>query len=107
VLPVDPALVDLAAGHRLTVTVEDNGTAGGFGDAFVRAMRAAGAAADVMSLGLPQEFLAHGRRNAMLSSFGLDGDGIAAAVLDRRRDADIVSAPAAISSVARAASSAV
>jgi 1-deoxy-D-xylulose-5-phosphate synthase len=82
-LPVDPALVQLAAAHRLVVTVEDGGVAGGYGDAFARALRSADVRVDVMSLGLPQEFLAHGNRAGLLASYGLDADGIAAAVLGR------------------------
>lgn len=39
VKPVDPALAKLAAGHRLVVTVEDNGRAGGVGAAIAQALR--------------------------------------------------------------------
>src|ERR1022692_3282096 len=39
VKPVDEALADAAAEHRLVVTVEDNGTVGGFGDAVARCLR--------------------------------------------------------------------
>jgi 1-deoxy-D-xylulose-5-phosphate synthase len=78
--PVDPALVTAAAGYRLVLTVEDNGVAGGFGDAYARAVRAAGVPARVSTLGLTQRFLEHGQRGAMLREQGLDGPGIAAAV---------------------------
>src|SRR5262249_54567018 len=36
VKPIDPALAQAAARHRLVVTAEDNGTVGGFGDAVAR-----------------------------------------------------------------------
>ena len=39
--PVDPALVGLAATHRLVVTVEDNGVAGGVGSAVSATLRRA------------------------------------------------------------------
>jgi len=42
VKPVDPALAGAAGDHRLVVTVEDNGRAGGFGDAVCRLLRDAG-----------------------------------------------------------------
>ena len=79
-LPVDPALVAAAAEYRLVVTVEDSGAHGGFGDAVSRALRAAGSAVAVRSLALPQRFLAHGSRSAILRARGLDAASIAAAV---------------------------
>jgi 1-deoxy-D-xylulose-5-phosphate synthase len=78
-LPVDPALVQAAGRHQLTLTVEDNGLAGGFGDAFTRAVCASGVSARVHPLGLNQEFLEHGGRRQLLAEQGLDGPGIAAA----------------------------
>jgi 1-deoxy-D-xylulose-5-phosphate synthase len=80
VLPVDPELVAGCVGYRLVVTVEDNGGAGGFGDAFARAARLAGTRVDLLTLALEQRFLPHGERRAMLAEHGLDGPGIAASV---------------------------
>jgi 1-deoxy-D-xylulose-5-phosphate synthase len=85
VLPVDPALVEAARLHQLVVTVEDNGVAGGFGDAVGRALRGAQVPVELLSLGLRQEFLPLGVRERLLADHGLDADGIAAAVLDRLR----------------------
>jgi 1-deoxy-D-xylulose-5-phosphate synthase len=80
--PIDPALVDAVGRHPHTVTVEDGGLAGGFGDALTRAVRAAGGrVAGIRTLGLDQRFLAAGARPAMLSEHGLDAAGIAAQVL--------------------------
>jgi 1-deoxy-D-xylulose-5-phosphate synthase len=70
-LPVDPALVAAMPGHRLTVTLEDGGVAGGFGAAVARAYPG-----PVLALGLEQEFLEHGSRGALLASQGLDAEGI-------------------------------
>ncbi len=81
VLPVDPALVQQVERHRITVTVEDGGVAGGFGDAFTRAVRQAGGSAGrVRSFGLVQEFLPTGARDALLSAQGLGAAGIAGQV---------------------------
>jgi 1-deoxy-D-xylulose-5-phosphate synthase len=81
VLPVDPVLVEQVERHRITVTVEDGGVAGGFGDAFTRAVRQAGGSAGrVRSLGLVQEFLPTGARDALLSAQGLGAAGIAGQV---------------------------
>ncbi|MEU2350947.1 1-deoxy-D-xylulose-5-phosphate synthase [Modestobacter sp. NPDC049651] len=83
VLPVDPALVAAAGGHRLVVTVEDNGVAGGFGDAVGRALRAAAAPAELLTLGLAQDFLPVGVRDQLLAEQGLSAERIAEAVLAR------------------------
>ncbi len=69
--PVDEALVTAAAGHRLVVTVEDNGIVGGFGDAVCRLLRNAGATVPVKTYGLPQEFLRHAKREEILAEVGL------------------------------------
>ena len=69
--PLDPALADLARRARLVVTVEDNGLAGGFGDAVARLLRDAGVAVPVKTFGIPQRFLAHGTRDEVLDEIGL------------------------------------
>jgi 1-deoxy-D-xylulose-5-phosphate synthase len=71
VKPVDGALAEAAAGHRLVVTVEDNGRAGGFGDAVCRLLRDAGVVTPMRTFGLPQEFLEHGKRDEILADAGL------------------------------------
>ena len=71
VKPVDEALVGAAAGHRLVVTVEDNGRAGGFGDAVSRLLRDTGVDTPVRTFGVPQEFLGHGKREEILADAGL------------------------------------
>jgi 1-deoxy-D-xylulose-5-phosphate synthase len=85
VLPVERALAAHAAGHRLVVTVEDNGLVGGFGDAMGRALQEAGGAVELLTLGLPQEYLEGGEREQLLAEHGLDAAGITAAVLARLR----------------------
>jgi 1-deoxy-D-xylulose-5-phosphate synthase len=71
VKPVDGALAQAAAAHRLVVTVEDNGRAGGFGDAVCRLLQDTGVATPVRTFGLPQEFLDHGKREEILADTGL------------------------------------
>ncbi|MER8187348.1 1-deoxy-D-xylulose-5-phosphate synthase [Kitasatospora sp. NPDC094015] len=78
VKPVDPALVSLAAAHRLVVTVEDNGRAGGVGSAVAQAMRDGGVDTPLRDLGIPQEFLNHAGRGEILEEIGLTGTGVAA-----------------------------
>ena len=79
-LPVEDALLAAATRSRLVVTLEDNGIAGGYGDAFARAMRAAGIGTELLALGLPQRFLPHGDRGGLLAGHGLDVPGVVAAV---------------------------
>jgi 1-deoxy-D-xylulose-5-phosphate synthase len=82
VKPVDPALAQAARGARLVVTVEDNGIAGGFGDAVTRTLRRAAVLTPVMPFGLSQEFLVHGTRAGILEQAGLTGQHIARSVTE-------------------------
>jgi 1-deoxy-D-xylulose-5-phosphate synthase len=75
--PLDEALVAAAGQHRLVVTAEDNGRAGGFGDAVARLLRDAGSSTPVRTFGLPQEFLSHGKREEILADAGLDPQHLA------------------------------
>jgi 1-deoxy-D-xylulose-5-phosphate synthase len=78
VKPFDPAIVELAARHRLVVTVEDNGRQGGVGASFTQALRDAGAQVPVRVHGVEQEFLDHAKRDVILAHQGLTPDAIAA-----------------------------
>jgi 1-deoxy-D-xylulose-5-phosphate synthase len=79
VKPLDPALVELARAHRAVVTVEDNGRTGGVGAAVSQALQDAGVTLPVRVLGIPREFLDHGKRPAILERLGLTAEGVAAA----------------------------
>jgi 1-deoxy-D-xylulose-5-phosphate synthase len=80
--PVDPAVIDAAAQHRLVVTVEDNGRVGGFGDAVSRLLRDHDVDVPVKSFGLPQEFLSHGTREEVLEEVGLTAQHLARAITE-------------------------
>lgn len=79
-MPVNPALVQLAARHRLTLTAEDNTRTGGFGTALAQACQDAQVQIPVVNLGLPHAFLPHGPRSDLLATAGLDAPGIADSV---------------------------
>jgi len=81
VKPVDPALVELARDHRHVVTIEDNGRAGGCGAAIAQALRDAGVRTPVRDFGIPQRFLDHAKRPAILSEIGLTPQDLALEVL--------------------------
>jgi 1-deoxy-D-xylulose-5-phosphate synthase len=82
VLPVDEALVRLAAGYDGVVTVEDGVVDGGVGEAIARELRRIGATTQVKTLGLPKQFLPHGKRGDILAEHGLNPAGVAAAAVD-------------------------
>ena len=65
VKPVDPALVELARTHRLVVSVEDNGRVGGCGAVLI-----------------PQEFLGHAKRAAILERIGLTPQSLALGIVE-------------------------
>ena len=77
VLPVSAELVDLAAGHRLVVTVEDGGRAGGVGTTLTQALQDRGVDVPLQSLGLPQAFLEHGSVGQVLADAGLTEQDVA------------------------------
>jgi 1-deoxy-D-xylulose-5-phosphate synthase len=77
VKPVPAELVDLARDYQLVVTVEDNGRVGGAGSTIAQAMRDAGVPTPVRDFGIPQRFLGHAKRAAILSDVGLTGQDLA------------------------------
>ncbi|MGW1752367.1 transketolase C-terminal domain-containing protein [Streptomyces sp. NPDC002092] len=83
-LPVRPALVDLACRHRLVVTVEDGLRHGGMGTALLQALNDRAAPVPLVRLGLPRAFIEHGERDRLLERAGLSAEGIANAVLVAR-----------------------
>jgi 1-deoxy-D-xylulose-5-phosphate synthase len=95
VKPLDVALAGAAARHRLVVTVEDNCTAGGFGDAVARYLRDADIATPIRTFGLPQRFLPHGERGEVLAAAGLTSQQLARAVTEAvaRLTGDLVPDP--------------
>ncbi|MEU3496267.1 1-deoxy-D-xylulose-5-phosphate synthase [Kitasatospora cineracea] len=80
VKPVDAALPGLAAQHRLVVTVEDNGRAGGVGSAVAQALRDADVDVPLRDFGIPQEFLDHASRAEIMAEIGLTGPAVAAKI---------------------------
>ena len=80
--PVDEAVADAALKHRLVVTIEDNGRAGGFGDAVSRVLRDHDVDVPMKVFGLPQEFLSHGTRDEVLAEAGLTAQHLARAITE-------------------------
>lgn len=81
--PLDSQLASLAAGYRLVAVAEDNGRVGGLGDAVARMLRDVGVEAAVLTIGLPQRFLAHAHRHQVLADAGLTAEQIAGQIAAR------------------------
>ncbi|MDP2705994.1 MAG: 1-deoxy-D-xylulose-5-phosphate synthase, partial [Burkholderiales bacterium] len=77
VKPLDDALVaELAGGHDLLVTVEENVIEGGAGSAVLESLQQQGLKVPVLQLGLPDRYVDHGDPALQLASCGLNADGI-------------------------------
>ncbi len=74
-LPVNPALLGLAADHELVITIEDNGVVGGCGARLAQELSFAKVATPIREFGIPQEFLEHGSRGELLAEIGSDPTG--------------------------------
>ncbi|GAB3765708.1 1-deoxy-D-xylulose-5-phosphate synthase [Nocardioides ginsengisegetis] len=82
VMPVDPALVDLAREHQLVVSVEDNGRIGGCGSVLLQTLNDAGVHTPFRLHGIPQEFLDHAKRAAILERIGLTPQALALGIVE-------------------------
>jgi 1-deoxy-D-xylulose-5-phosphate synthase len=82
VKPVDPAIVELARDHRLVVSVEDNGVVGGCGAVLLQTLNDAGVTTPFRLRGIPQQFLEHAKRAAMLERIGLTPQALALSIVE-------------------------
>jgi len=84
VKPLDEELVlESATRTGKLVTVEENVLSGGFGAAVLGLLERRGARdVGVRRLGLPDEFVPHGRQELLRSVYHLDAEGIARDCLD-------------------------
>ncbi|OBK16235.1 1-deoxy-D-xylulose-5-phosphate synthase [Mycobacterium asiaticum] len=77
VLPVPAGVRDLAQQHKLVVTLEDNGLAGGVGSAVSAALRGAEIDIPCRDIGVPQAFYEHASRGEVLADIGLTDQDVA------------------------------
>lgn len=77
VVPVASSIVDLAAAHRLVITIEDGIRVGGIGTRIRQTLREAGVDTAVDELGVPDEFIDHASREQILEDAGLTAQQIA------------------------------
>ncbi|MCB0986422.1 MAG: 1-deoxy-D-xylulose-5-phosphate synthase [Acidimicrobiales bacterium] len=81
VKPLDATMIEAAAGFGHVVTVEDGLRDGGIGSAIARELnvlcRDRASEPRVTVLGIPSEFIAQGKPDAILAGLGLDAAGVA------------------------------
>lgn len=82
-VPVQPSVVELAASHRLVITIEDGIRVGGVGTRVRQVLREAGVDTAVDELGLPDEFIDHASREQILEDAGLTASKIAQDVVSQ------------------------
>jgi len=86
--PVDSAMIGgLARSTGRVVTVEESVLAGGFGSAVGEMLADAGIVVPLLRLGVPDEFVLHGKRDELLKQVGLDAESIARRTLEFVRQA--------------------
>lgn len=80
--PLDEeTLLKEARGKKLVVSIEEGTLLGGFGDALLELFAGQeGPKPALKTLGLPDRFIEHGKREKLLESLGLSAEGIAATV---------------------------
>ncbi len=77
VKPLDARILrEFAANHDLIVTCEENAITGGAGSGINEALASMGIAANILNLGVPDEFINPDQPGAMLAICGLDVAGI-------------------------------
>ncbi len=82
VKPLPTGLAELAANFDLIVTIEDNTRAGGIGSAVSQNLRDAGVDVQVRDIGLPADFLDHGKRSEILATVGLCAQDITRSIVE-------------------------
>jgi 1-deoxy-D-xylulose-5-phosphate synthase len=81
--PLDEEFIkDLSREFKKIVTVEEGIIDGGFGMKVSEKLHQFNNSVQIKIIGLPDEFITHGKRGLLLSNYGLDGQGIARQVKD-------------------------
>ena len=90
VKPIDEAvLVELAHTHELFVTLEDHQRMTGAGSAVNEFVHNQELPVHLLNLGLPDQFVDHGKREALLQQVGLDAAGIEESIRARTQQLDL------------------
>ena len=82
VKPLDEAAIARAAQTKLIVTIENGSRVGGAGEGVLQILAQQGVSVSAKLLGLPDEFVVHGKTDRLFAEMGLDAQGIAETVLN-------------------------
>ncbi|PCJ26866.1 MAG: 1-deoxy-D-xylulose-5-phosphate synthase [SAR86 cluster bacterium] len=92
VKPLDEELIgDMATEHQLIVTIEENALQGGAGSAVNEYLLQENYQIPVLNLGLPDEFLEHGKVSEMLAAANLSSENIIISIKKKLKDCKIQS----------------
>lgn len=84
VKPIDEEAVrEACREHRLIVTLEENVSAGGYGEKVLRLLSGEEMAADYLQVALPDAYIEHGNVEKLKSEIGLDPDSICQSIRER------------------------
>lgn len=82
VKPIDEEAVRAAcAEHKLIVTMEENVASGGYGEKVRSYVDEIGAAAQVLTIAIPDEYVEHGNVELLKREIGIDADSIVKRIL--------------------------
>lgn len=82
--PLDQDIIcQMAESHELLVTLEENAIAGGAGAGVSEYLNQQGICVPILNLGLPDQFIDHGKHENLLIACGLDAAGISASIEQR------------------------
>ncbi len=77
VKPVDEEMIrDMAQGHKLLVTLEENVSSGGFGEKVRECMSRLGTSCRMLSIAIPDEYVEHGNVSLLYQEVGIDADSV-------------------------------
>jgi len=84
VKPLDTARIQsLGEKHQRLVTIEDNVISGGFGSAVLEVLADKGYKTDVLRIGIPDEFVEHGKVDLLLNYLNMDAVSIVETIISR------------------------
>jgi 1-deoxy-D-xylulose-5-phosphate synthase len=92
--PVPERLLELAAGHRLVVSLEDGVRAGSFGTALAQSLTDAGVRTPLRDVAVPVGFHPFGSRSEILADLGLTAQDVARRVVEWVASTEPTPAPA-------------
>jgi 1-deoxy-D-xylulose-5-phosphate synthase len=88
--PLDPVLAELARSSSVVVSIEDNVRTAGCGTAVAQLLRDHDVDTKVEVLGIPERFLQHAKRTAILQQIGLDAQSVTRRIIDLMAPAEPV-----------------